>query len=112
MIESSKSIKIEAKLARIGLSRSYDCPAHIPLLCMKIVSWNVNGLRAVLGKGFLDFAASSKADVLCLQETKCVPGDVQHVEWPTGYTPIFNSAQKKGYSGTCILSREKPVCLL
>ena len=63
---------------------------------MKLVSWNVNGLQAVLGKGFLDFLAKEQPDVLCLQETKCHPGDVAHVEWPQGYTVHFSAAKKKG----------------
>ena len=72
---------------------------------MKLVSWNVNGLRAVLGKGFLDFMAKEQPDVLCLQETKCHPGDVAHVEWPEGYAVHFSAAKKKGYSGTAVFSR-------
>ncbi|MDX2185887.1 MAG: exodeoxyribonuclease III [Opitutaceae bacterium] len=76
---------------------------------MKLVSWNVNGLRAVLGKGFLEFASASKADVIGLQEIKCSPGDVQHVAWPTGYQVIYNPAQKKGYSGTAVLTRVNPL---
>lgn len=78
---------------------------------MKIISWNVNGLRAVLDKGLLDFLSASDADVLCLQEIKCLPGDVQHVAWPEGYTPYFFSAVKKGYSGTAILTRRKPLSI-
>ncbi len=76
---------------------------------MKLVSWNVNGLRAVLEKGFLDYLSSSGADVVCIQEIKCVPGDVQHVSWPPEYTLAWNSALKKGYSGTAVLSRAKPL---
>jgi hypothetical protein len=53
---------------------------------MKLISWNVNGLRTVLDKGFADYFKASGADVLCLQETKCVPGDVQHVTWPAART--------------------------
>lgn len=76
---------------------------------MKLVSWNVNGLRAALEKGFNDYLASSAPDVLGIQETKCVPGDVQHITWPKGYEPVFFSAQKKGYSGTALFSRVKPL---
>ena len=75
---------------------------------MKIVSWNVNGVRAAVKKGLLDFIADSGADAICLQETKAHPGDVQHVKWPDGYEVIWNSAVKKGYSGTAILTRVKP----
>jgi len=76
---------------------------------MKLVSWNVNGLRAVLKKGFLDFLAESRPDVLCLQETKCHPGDVAHVAWPEGYTAQFSPAVKKGYAGTGLISRIEPL---
>lgn len=76
---------------------------------MKLVSWNVNGLRAVLEKGFMDSFAGFGADVVGLQEIKCVPGDVQHVQWPSGYKVFFNSAQKKGYSGTAVFTRLEPL---
>lgn len=76
---------------------------------MKLVSWNVNGLRAVLKKGFLDFLHEAQPDVLCLQETKCHPGDVAHVEWPKGYTAQFSPAVKKGYSGTGLITRVEPL---
>jgi exodeoxyribonuclease-3 len=75
---------------------------------MKLVSWNVNGIRAALKKGAMDYFTSVGADVICLQETKAHPGDVQHVEWPSGYEPFWNSADKKGYSGTAVLTRVKP----
>ncbi len=76
---------------------------------MKLVSWNVNGIRAVLKKGLLEFMESSRADVICLQETKAHPGDVQHVDWPSGYEAYWNSAVKKGYSGTVIFTKWKPL---
>jgi exodeoxyribonuclease-3 len=72
---------------------------------MKLVSWNVNGVRAAHKKGLLDWMAASGADVICLQETKAHPGDVQHIEWPRGWNIVWNSAAKKGYSGTAILAR-------
>ena len=78
---------------------------------MKIVSWNVNGIRAALKKGLLGFIKGSRADVICLQETKAHPGDIQHVEWPKGYEILWNSAEKKGYSGTAVLTRVKPMCV-
>jgi exodeoxyribonuclease-3 len=78
---------------------------------MKIVSWNVNGLRAVLQKGFLDQLSPERADIVCLQETKCHPGDVQHIEWPAGYSVFWNSAVKKGYSGTAIFTRHAPLAV-
>ena len=74
---------------------------------MKLVSWNVNGLRAVLGKGFLDYVAQENPDILCLQETKLQPE--QAVFDLPGYHRFFNSADKKGYSGTAILTRTEPL---
>ena len=74
---------------------------------MKLVTWNVNGLRACLGKGFLDFVAGEAPDVLCLQETKLQPDQIQ-LELP-GYALYWNSAEKKGYSGTAVFTREAPL---
>ena len=75
---------------------------------MKLVSWNVNGVRAALKKGLLEYLTATRADVVCLQEAKAHPGDVQHVEWPHGYEVIWNPAVKKGYSGTVVFTRVKP----
>lgn len=75
---------------------------------MKLISWNVNGLRAVLRKNFLDFLASESPDILCVQETKARPEDVEQL-WPSGYTTHWSSAEKKGYSGTCIFTRQRPL---
>ena len=74
---------------------------------MKLVSWNVNGLRAALGKGFLDYVAAEDPDVICLQETKLQPE--QAVFDLPGYHRYFNSADKKGYSGTAILTKTEPL---
>lgn len=74
---------------------------------MKLISWNVNGLRACLDKGFLDFCAQAQADVICLQETKMQPHQAQ-VDLP-GYYQYWNSAQKKGYSGTAVFTRQEPL---
>ncbi|MEO0510312.1 MAG: exodeoxyribonuclease III [Verrucomicrobiota bacterium] len=74
-----------------------------------LISWNVNGLRAVLKKGFNDFLAGCGADVVCLQETKIssdLTGDFQFEDFPYLY---WNCAEKKGYSGTAILSRVEPI---
>lgn len=76
---------------------------------MKLVSWNVNGVRSVLGKGLLDFLVSSKPDILCLQETKAEQSQVDDLLWPREYHQFWNSAEKKGYSGTAIFTKEKPV---
>ena len=77
---------------------------------MKLISWNVNGLRACLGKGFLDFAASSGADVICLQETELQPERAE-LSLP-GYALSFNSAEKKGSSGTAVLNRVPPLSVV
>jgi exodeoxyribonuclease-3 len=74
---------------------------------MKIVTWNVNGLRAVLGKGFPAFCETVGADAYCLQETKMQPGQAE-VPMP-GYEQYWNSAEKKGYSGTAVFTRVKPL---
>ena len=74
---------------------------------MKLVSWNVNGLRAVLKKNFREFLDAERPDVVCLQETKCTAEDLEGVTWPRGYRAHFNAAQKKGYSGTAILTRKQ-----
>jgi len=75
---------------------------------VKLISWNVNGLRAVLKKNFLEFLAAEKPDILCLQETKCSPDQVEHL-WPANYTTFWNCAEKKGYSGTAIFTKERPI---
>lgn len=75
---------------------------------MKIISWNVNGLRAVLRKNFLDYLAAEQPDVLCVQETKAGPNDVEQL-WPASYTVYWNSAHKKGYSGTAIFTKTRPL---
>ena len=74
---------------------------------MKFVSWNVNGLRACMTKGFADFFAASDADVFCLQETKLQAGQIDFA--PAGYHAYWNYAQKKGYSGTAVFTREQPL---
>ena len=74
---------------------------------MKLVSWNVNGLRACLGKGFLDFCAASGADVICLQETKMRPEQADF-DLP-GYHRYWNSADKAGYSGTAVFTKAEPL---
>ncbi|MBQ9534967.1 MAG: exodeoxyribonuclease III [Clostridia bacterium] len=74
---------------------------------MKLVSWNVNGLRACAGKGFIDFFRIINADIFCVQETKLQPGQIE-LELD-GYTQYFNSAEKKGYSGTAVFTRPQPL---
>ena len=75
---------------------------------MKLISWNVNGLRAVLRKNFLEYLDGERPDVLCLQETKAGPDQVEQL-WPATYTTYWNTAAKKGYSGTAIFTRERPL---
>ena len=74
---------------------------------MKLVSWNVNGLRACLKKGFLEHFSALDADVFCLQETKMQPGQAD-LDLP-GYQEFWNSAEKKGYSGTAVFTRVPPL---
>ena len=73
---------------------------------MKLISWNVNGIRACLNKGFEEFFREIDADIFCIQETKCQPDQVD-LEFE-GYTSYWNSAERKGYSGTAIFTKKKP----
>ena len=74
---------------------------------MKLISWNVNGLRACMNKGFQDFLAASGADIFCVQETKMQKGQAEFDF--SGYEEYWNSAEKKGYSGTAIFTKIKPL---
>jgi exodeoxyribonuclease-3 len=74
---------------------------------MKLISWNVNGLRACMGKGFMDFFQDEKPDMLCLQEIKMEEGQGEVIT--EGYHQYWHSAEKKGYSGTLIFSKEEPL---
>lgn len=74
---------------------------------MKLISWNVNGLRAAVTKGFMESFEKLDADMFCLQETKLQPHQIE-LELP-GYEQYWNSAEKKGYSGTAIFTRVKPL---
>ncbi|MBO4347090.1 MAG: exodeoxyribonuclease III [Lachnospiraceae bacterium] len=74
---------------------------------MKFISWNVNGLRACMGKGFMDYFNKIDADIFCVQETKLQEGQIE-VDAP-GYHQYWNYAEKKGYSGTAMFTKEEPV---
>ncbi len=74
---------------------------------MKLISWNVNGLRAAMGKGFMDFFKEADADIFCLQETKMQSGQLD-LDLP-GYFQYWNYAEKKGYSGTAVFCRQEPM---
>ena len=74
---------------------------------MKLISWNVNGLRAVMGKGFMETFAALDADIFCLQETKLQEGQID-MDLP-GYHQYWNYAEKKGYSGTAVFTRQEPL---
>ena len=74
---------------------------------MKLISWNVNGLRAAVQKGFLDYFKNENADIFCVQETKLQEGQIElELE---GYHQYWNYAEKKGYSGTAIFTKKKPI---
>ena len=73
---------------------------------MKLISWNVNGLRACVGKGFFDFLAAEQPDMMCLQETKLQPEQAPEVE---GWFDYWYSAEKKGYSSTALFSKTEPL---
>ena len=74
---------------------------------MKLISWNVNGIRACLQKGFLEFFQEADADIFCLQETKLQAGQIElDLE---GYEQYWNYAVKKGYSGTAVFTKKKPL---
>lgn len=75
---------------------------------MKLVSWNVNGLRACVGKGFIDYFNEMDADLFCVQETKLQEGQIK-LEISEDYHQYWNYADKKGYSGTAIFSKHKPL---
>lgn len=75
----------------------------------KMISWNVNGLRSCLGKGFLEYVKESDADIFCIQESKCQEGQVE-LELP-GYHQYWNYAEKKGYSGTAMFTKEEPIAV-
>jgi exodeoxyribonuclease-3 len=74
---------------------------------MKFISWNVNGLRACIGKGWQEFFDAEKADFFCLQETKLQEGQISLAL--EGYEQYWNYAEKKGYSGTAIFTRHTPL---
>lgn len=74
---------------------------------MRLISWNVNGLRAVMNKGFEEIVKSFNADIFCLQETKCQPEQIKLKL--DGYHQYFNSAERKGYSSTAVFSKKEPL---
>ena len=74
---------------------------------MKLISWNVNGLRAIMGKNFMEVFEAADADIFCLQETKLQAGQIE-MDLP-GYHQYWNYAEKKGYSGTAIFTKKEPI---
>src|ERR1041385_1032927 len=92
------------------MSRENSSPprASPPRSVMKLVSWNVNGLRSILRKNFLDFLDHEQPDILCLQETRADPNEVEQL-WPISYTTYWNAGQKKGYARTAIFTRARPL---
>lgn len=77
---------------------------------IRVFSWNVNGLRSIAGRGFLDWLLREKPDILCLQETRVLPEELpDEIRHPDGYTSLWHPAQKKGYSGTAVYTRLEPL---
>ena len=74
---------------------------------MKLISWNVNGLRACVKKGFEDFFKEADADIFCVQETKLQEGQIDFA--PEDYECYWNYAEKKGYSGTAVFTKKHPI---
>lgn len=80
---------------------------------MRLISWNVNGIRAISKKGFIDWLNAEKPDVLCLQETKAMPEQVpSNIRKPEGYNAYWNSAERKGYSGVLTYSKTEPAIVI
>jgi exodeoxyribonuclease-3 len=80
---------------------------------VKLLCWNVNGIRAVMKRGFLDWLAREAPDILCLQETKATPADLpEELLNPSGYHTYWNHPEKKGYAGVATFTREKPLKVL
>jgi exodeoxyribonuclease III len=102
----SERMRIFPKLL-VGLRRR----APVIFFKMKFVSWNVNGVRAVLRKNFLEYLGSEKPDILCLQEVKASPDDLEQL-WPSTYSTYWNTAEKKGYSGTAIFTQIRPASVV
>ena len=76
---------------------------------MRIISYNVNGIRAAINKGFIEWLKTSPADIICLQETKAQKDNIDHVQFNNlGYHDYWFSAQKKGYSGVAVFTKIKP----
>jgi exodeoxyribonuclease-3 len=80
---------------------------------LRIISWNVNGIRAAVGKGFLDFLHTEEPDICCIQESKALTSDLpEEVLNPAGYYGIWHSAQRRGYSGVATFTRYKPLSVI
>jgi exodeoxyribonuclease-3 len=80
---------------------------------VKLLCWNVNGIRAVMKRGFLDWLAREAPDILCLQETKATPADLpEELIYPAGYHTYWNNPEKKGYAGVATFTRQKPLKVL
>jgi exodeoxyribonuclease-3 len=107
-LTGNKVAAFAAPSTQSNFIRVYLRPSVVYSSRVKLISWNVNGLRAVLKKNFLEFLAAEQPDILCLQETKCTPDQVEQL-WPASYTTFWNSAEKKGYSGTAIFTKERPL---
>lgn len=106
MLDAAYNLIMKLKYYRPQL----DCGLQKEGISLKLISWNVNGLRACLRKGFSDYFTSIEADIFCIQETKMQEGQIK-LQFD-GYDSYFNSAMKKGYSGTAVYTRHKPLQVL
>ena len=103
----ARASRIVTVLFALSNLSSRPPPSSGNLRPVKLISWNVNGLRSVLQKNFINYLDAEKPDVLCLQETRCNPDEIEQL-WPAAYATFWNCAQKKGYSGTAIFTKPRP----
>src|SRR5438093_7807269 len=105
----SPGLRLWSSRARSRISAKWRAAVVLVILpAVKLISWNVNGLRAVLRKNFLEYLDAERPDVLCLQETRCEPIDIEPL-WLATYTTFWSCAPKKGYAGTALFTNTSPL---
>ena len=96
-------------LANIMTSYGHTPDHWLDTMTFRMLSWNVNGIRAISRKGFIEWMLKEDADIVCLQETKAMPEQLdEELVNPLGYNAYFSAAEKKGYSGTVTFTKKKP----